>query len=275
MEAILLMSRSDFKDQLTDTITNGNKLFGKDIDYKNFLTFKDEYSLWDDYNFHFLNNAFEGHYNHIAKDYKSITHNALSYKRHNRPDEVTIEKELLKKKLSYLNFLLANCHSFINIDEKKMIDTNNQTTDKSKVFIVHGHDELAKITVESFIKDLGFEPIILHKQASSGKTIIEKIEAYTDVGFGIILYTPCDIGSKNLKPFELKPRARQNVVFEHGYLIGKIGRGNVCAIVKDDVEIQNDISGIVYVQMIGQWKIDLAKELKSSGYNVDMNNVIK
>jgi predicted nucleotide-binding protein len=51
-------------------------------------------------------------------------------------------------------------------------------------------------------------------------------------------------------------RARQNVVFEHGYLIGKLGRSRFAAIVKNDVEIPNDISGIVYIAMDdkGNWK---------------------
>jgi predicted nucleotide-binding protein len=112
--------------------------------------------------------------------------------------------------------------------------------------------------------------------ASSGKTIIEKIEEYTNVKFGIVLYTPCDIGAKNDKKPLLKPRARQNVVFEHGFLIGKLGRSNVSAIVKESVEIPNDISGVVYTSMDtqGGWKISIARELKKSGYLVDMNKVV-
>lgn len=148
--------------------------------------------------------------------------------------------------------------------------------DKKKVFVVHGHDDLAKLEVSSFIKDLGFEPIILHEQASGGATIIEKIENYSNVGFGVVLYTPCDVGAKNEKNYKVSPRARQNVVFEHGYLIGKLKRGNVCALVKGEVETPNDISGVVYVNHDdhGAWKIALAKELRKSGYNVDMNNVV-
>jgi len=77
-----------------------------------------------------------------------------------------------------------------------------------------------------------------------------------------------------MEKLDLKPRARQNVVFEHGYMIGKIGRENVCAIVKDNVETPNDISGVVYIAFNGEWKIDLAKELRNSGYKVDMNKVV-
>ena len=58
--------------------------------------------------------------------------------------------------------------------------------DKRKVFIVHGHDVEAKLEVARFIEKLNLEPIILHEQANDGLTIIEKIEKYSDVGFGIV-----------------------------------------------------------------------------------------
>ncbi len=146
--------------------------------------------------------------------------------------------------------------------------------DLSKVFIVHGHDELLKTEVARFIEQLNLEAIILHEQASSGKTIIEKIEEYSNVGFGIVLYSPCDIGAINKQDYDLKPRARQNVVFEHGFLIGKIGRKNVCALVKGDIEKPNDISGVVYISVENEWRLTLAKELRNSGYVIDMNEVV-
>ena len=155
------------------------------------------------------------------------------------------------------------------------VTIEDNSLDKSKVFIVHGHDEAAKESVARFIENMGYRPIILHEQASSGKTIIEKIESYTNVGFGIILYTPCDVGGKKVTKPVLKDRARQNVVFEHGYLIAKLGRPKVCALVKGDVETPNDISGVVYIALDehGAWKMKLANEMKSSGYEIDMNKV--
>ena len=158
----------------------------------------------------------------------------------------------------------------------KQEDVNAIEMDNTKVFIVHGHDNLAKTETARFIEQMGFQPVVLHEQASSGKTIIEKIEKYSNVGFGIVLYTPCDIGGKSGDNPELNPRARQNVVFEHGYLIGKLGRRNVCGLVKNIVETPNDISGVVYIPMDehGAWKLALAKELRGSGYDVDMNKVI-
>lgn len=162
-----------------------------------------------------------------------------------------------------------------NIIPQKKSLKKNTINDFSKVFIVHGHDELAKIEVARFIEKLGFEAIILSEQANEGKTIIEKIEEYSDVDFGIVLYTPCDVGSEK-DTNDFKPRARQNVVFEHGYLIGKLGREKVHALKKDNVETPNDISGIVYTEMDSgkAWQIAIAKEMKKVGYDIDFNKIM-
>ncbi|MCC6200293.1 MAG: nucleotide-binding protein [Moraxellaceae bacterium] len=146
---------------------------------------------------------------------------------------------------------------------------------KRKVFIVHGRDNEAKQEVSRFIEKIGLEAIILHEQASSGMTIIEKIEHYSnDADFALVLYTPCDQGrgfhESNFPP---KDRARQNVVFEHGYFMAKLGRENVCALVKSEIETPNDINGVVYVTLdqFGAWKNQVAKELRACGYMI--NNI--
>ncbi|HCG7131576.1 TIR domain-containing protein [Vibrio parahaemolyticus] len=147
-----------------------------------------------------------------------------------------------------------------------------QPKKKNKVFIVHGRDNEAKQEIARHIESLGLEAIILHEQASSGMTIIEKIEHYSgEADFALVLYTACDKGrgvhENNVPP---KLRARQNVVFEHGYLMAKLGRRNVTALVKGDIETPNDISGVVYVGMdsYGAWKAEVVKELQACGYNV-------
>lgn len=161
----------------------------------------------------------------------------------------------------------------IRLEQNTIIDAP-KTHDQNKVFVVHGHDNEAKLEVARFIEKLGFEPIILHEQASGSKTIIEKIESYSNVGFGVVLYTDCDIGAKKSDSNKLNKRARQNVVFEHGFLIGKLSRSRVCALVKGNIETPSDISGIVYTSMDSvNWKIELAKEMKAAGYDVDLNKV--
>lgn len=159
--------------------------------------------------------------------------------------------------------------------QKTDVPTAAAGTGKPRVFIVHGHDDAAKQEVARTLERAGFAPIILHEQANSGKTIIEKIEAYTDVCFGVILYTPCDLGRANKEDAQEKPRARQNVVFEHGYLIAKLKRERVCALVKDGVEIPGDMSGVVYIPMDsnGGWKLQLAAEMRAVGLKFDLNTL--
>jgi predicted nucleotide-binding protein len=143
---------------------------------------------------------------------------------------------------------------------------------KRKVFIVHGRNNAAKQEVSRFIERQGIETIILHEQANAGMTIIEKIEHYSNYAdFALVLYTACDHGRGiHETRFPPKNRARQNVVFEHGYLMAKLGRENVCALVQGDIEVPNDISGVVYVALdpAGGWKLEVLKELKACGYVV-------
>lgn len=146
------------------------------------------------------------------------------------------------------------------------------TRNKRKVFIVHGRNNEVKQEVSRFIERHGIETIVLHEQASVGMTIIEKIEHYSnDADFALILYTACDHG-RGVHEIKILPknRARQNVVFEHGYLMAKLGRENVCALVQADIETPNDISGVVYVSLdpSGAWKLEVLKELKACGYKV-------
>jgi len=169
----------------------------------------------------------------------------------------------------------GNTKQTINISVTNYATTpqgNLPARNKRKVFIVHGRDNSAKQEVSRFVEKLGLEAIILHEQASAGMTIIEKIERYSnDADFALVLYTPCDLGKGNHEPDnKLSNRARQNVVFEHGYLMAKLGRENVCSLVKGNIETPNDISGVVYVPLdeLGAWKTEVAKELKACGYAI-------
>jgi len=144
------------------------------------------------------------------------------------------------------------------------------------IFIVHGHDEAAQHEVARFIQQLGLNPIILHEKPDRGKTLIEKVESHSDVGFAVVLLTPDDMGHPKDEPGKTKPRARQNVVFELGYFIGILGRAGVCALLKGDIEIPTDFAGVLYKPMdnAGVWKVQLAKEILHAGIDVDLKNAL-
>ena len=153
------------------------------------------------------------------------------------------------------------------------ISTIETKTINRKVFIVHRYGDLFKDAVARFIESIGLEPVILQEQADKGQTNIEKVEGFTDeASYAIVLYTPCDhegqIGCNNLHD-----RARLNVAFEHGLLIGKLGRSRVCLLVKGDVEKPSDTDGVLHIPANNEkeWKLSVAKELQAAGYEVDFN----
>jgi predicted nucleotide-binding protein len=161
-------------------------------------------------------------------------------------------------------------------ETKDVKNISEKTTKSNRIFIVHGRDNELKETTARFLEKLDLVPVILHEQTNKGKTIIEKFEEYSDVGFAIVLMTPDDIGHILDKKDDWKYRARQNVVFELGYFIGKLGRMNVAAIVKSDIEIPTDINGVVYIGVDNSdaWKLLLAKEIKAAGIEIDLNKLI-
>ncbi len=145
------------------------------------------------------------------------------------------------------------------------------------IFVVHGHDEAAKQSVARLLERLTLRALILHEQPNAGRTLIEKFEDYSDVRFAVIVLTPDDVGYPNGREAEAKSRARQNVIFELGFFIGKLGRKRVCAIYKEGVEIPSDYIGVLYIPMdaAGAWQLRLAKELKHAGIEVDPNKLLE
>jgi len=185
------------------------------------------------------------------------------------PQTVTILEGLLgrlKEKKEDLAFKVKN-----QVPSQKLPSGSTR-----RVFLVHGHDEGAKQTVARFLEHLDLQPIILHEQPSEGKTIIEKFEKNADVEFAVVLLTPDDLCSLKSHPKNMRPRARQNVILELGYFIGRLTRQRVCALCKNDIELPSDYHGVVYVSMDESegWKLQLAKEIKQSGLDIDMNRVI-
>lgn len=172
---------------------------------------------------------------------------------------------------------------------------NNNSVDLSNnknVFIVHGQNEKTKDQVEEYISSIGYNPIILHKQANLGKTLIEKVEHYGErSSFAIILFTGDDLSCKYFPPpFQsnqflnkkslnqsdqkmheyhnqilnsLKKRARQNVVFEFGYFIGLLGRERVIMLYENEVELPSDVEGFIHIKLDHNWKEELLKEIKA------------
>ena len=143
-----------------------------------------------------------------------------------------------------------------------------------EVFVVHGHDDGMKNTVARFLEKLELIPVILHERPDSGRTVIEKLLGESEAAaYAVVLLTPDDEGRLRGSGGLPRPRARQNVVFELGYLLGKLGRSRVKALYVEGVELPSDYEGVLYIPVDAgdAWKLQLCREMKQAGLDVDAN----
>jgi hypothetical protein len=123
-----------------------------------------------------------------------------------------------------------------------------------KTFIVHGHDNETKLAVKNYLQNRLHlpEPIVLHEQANLGRTLIEKFEDYSaGVDLVFVLLTPDDLLATSGTGEDEKRRARQNVILELGFFLGKLGRlsGRVFLLHKGLLELPSDLSGVIYLNI--------------------------
>lgn len=182
--------------------------------------------------------------------------------------------EVCRKDLLTAKGLLENILETLEEENESNKSSNDEVNIKKydKVFIVHGHDGELKQSVARIIEKQEIKAIILSEQANKGRTVIEKFEDYSDVSGAICLFTADDLG-KAKKDLVDNTRARQNVVLETGYFMGKLGRDHVVILADKGIEMPSDLLGVVYTDT-GSWNLDLLKELKAMGYTIDPNKLL-
>lgn len=188
-------------------------------------------------------------------------------------------RERFLEVLNYYKTVLKTASEILKDDTFRELASESAVAPLSasnRVFIVHGHDDKAKSELEVILGEMGLEPVVLHRQADSGKTLIEKFEHYSDVGFAFILLTPDEIAflateeTKSDDERKKEHRARPNVIFEFGFFVGRLGRERTCCIYKGPVTVPSDLSGLVYKQFensIEEVGYAIRKELIAAGYS--------
>jgi predicted nucleotide-binding protein len=144
-----------------------------------------------------------------------------------------------------------------------------------KVFLVHGHDEAAKNEVALFLRTIGLEPIILHLMPNGGRHLLTKFREESEgASFAVVLMTPDDEGGPVGGAHNRG--ARQNVVFELGFFIGRMASSIVAALLKGGVEKPSDFDGIAYINFGSGhgWKTELARELDHAKVPFDPRKVL-
>lgn len=272
----LTMPREEASHKIAERIKKGTELKGQSIsDHQMFTDVERAFWTWDEYNEEMLRRMFTSP--KIAEDYRRFFGVAALTRDKYLQEEIIALHGSIDDKVRRL----ASVHERLELiqlspgaGQAPPLSKASPSVASGKVFVVHGHDGAVREAVARFISQLGLIPVILHEQASQGRTIVEKLEHHGDVGYAVVLLTPDDVGGTS--PDHLQPRARQNVVFELGYFLGRLRRDRVCAIHQGELELPSDYTSVVYIPFDsgGGWRLSLAKELKAADFDVDMNKAL-
>jgi predicted nucleotide-binding protein len=137
-----------------------------------------------------------------------------------------------------------------------------------------------KQAVTNALTKLRLVPVVMCEEPSQGRKIVERFQEYSDVGFAVVLLSPDDsVYVKDEPPTKRKLRPRQEVVFELGFLLGKLGRSNVLVFQREcqNFEGPTDFEGMKVAAFDDRdsWKLALLRELTNCGYNVDVDRILK
>ncbi len=214
--------------QLRDRMVKGAAIQAARIEDRRSLDqVRNRFYTWDEYNRDLLKSLFTSP--ELADEY-SRTYGAVFAGQERLDDEVKEFRNDVADKLRHLDSVIERLSLYQPEAAKATSGSLPRSTSRA-VFLVHGRDDGLKETVARFLGQLDLKPVILHEQANRGETVIEKFEAHSDAHFAVVLLTPDDEGRLAGDPSAgLRPRARQNVVFEWGFFVGKLGRGKVCAL---------------------------------------------
>ena len=154
-----------------------------------------------------------------------------------------------------------------------------QESSSRDVFVIYGHDTVAKDQLEAMLRRWKLNPLLLDQLPSEGQTLIEKLEKHrSKAAFAVVLATPDDEGHKADHSEEKAFRARQNVVLELGMMLAILGRPKVAILLKNQQKMErpSDIQGLIYIPFKDEVKDAgplLAKEMSSQGLSIDVKDL--
>jgi predicted nucleotide-binding protein len=277
-QAKLQISRRDAEARFSERIEKGRLLRATRVQGSGELdSLKNDFYKWDSFNNEFLKRIFTR--GELAEEYSSWGGFALSAYEQSFAEKVEELYENIEEKVHRLDSIRERLELIPLSDEipDERSSSSSASVRSTRVFVVHGRDEVAKTSLEVFLHEIGLEPVVLHRQADEGQTIIEKFERHSDVGYAFILLTPDEIAfladEEALLDAERKMerRARPNVIFEFGYFVGKLGRARVCCLYTGGVALPSDVSGMIYKRFeknIEEVAFSVIKDLKAAGYEL-------
>lgn len=278
VRAELIIPREELKNKIQDRIQKGLELSQVNISsIQNYDDIKSKYYKWTEFNTELLKRSFTG--DEFVSEYNPPFFGMSGLYNESLSEKIIDLRDNIKGKIRRLESLMERLELIPLSPEIDILNEANipSPAKSKKIFIVHGRDEVAKTSLEVFLHEIGLNPVVLHRQADQGQTVIEKIEANSDVGFAFILLTPDEVAylsAEDVLPDAERNkefRARPNVMFEFGYFIGKLGRSKVCCLYTGNVSIPSDLNGFIYKKYnsnIDEVAYSIIKDLKATGYDI-------
>lgn len=276
----LAMSRDEAKTRLQERIEKGLDLKQRRVETREtFETLMNDYSKWNSFNSELLKRVFTT--DELAKEYDYWGVGVMSMYEPSLGEKIADAYKDIDKKIHRIDSIIERLELIplgASVQTHAPVQQSSPAQPRTKkVFVVHGRDEIAKTNLEVFLHEVGLEPVVLHRQADEGMTIIEKFEKHSEVGYAFILLTPDEVAylaSEESKPEGERTkefRSRPNVIFEFGYFVGKLGRSRVCCLYTGNVSLPSDVSGMIYKRYeksIEEVAYGVIKDLKASGYAI-------
>ena len=259
---------------LQEQIQKGTELLKRPMQSRDELgAVRRAFRNWEDYNKELLRRLFTT--DELSDEFGAAVRMVYSLGESSLPEDISEFQSDSRARLRRLESISARV-PLLAPDALEPAPSARAQTPPRRVFIVHGRDRGPREAIRNFLRVLDIEPVVLEEQPNQGRTLIEKFEANIDVSFAVVILTPDDIGAPKEGLDNARPRARQNVILELGYFIGLLGRRNVAPIKAGDLDVPSDVDGIAYIDFDrgGAWKLQLGKELKAAGIDVDLNRAV-
>ena len=267
----LVVSFQDAKTKLTKQIDEGQKFLDSYGSYAGcYEPFREQVNIWNDVNSTILKQIFSTP--DIHNELQAFRLGRIKFVRTGEPTErekiQTMEQEI-KRSLEKLKSIDTRLEHYVRSHPEPFVVTEGS----KDVFVVHGHDDEVREATARLISAIGLVPTVLGEQPNRSMTIIEKLEANASVHAAVVILTADDVGGK--KGEQLRPRARQNVVLELGFFMGRLGRNRVCALLDESIEQPSDYHGITYINLDpnNAWRTKLTRELEAMGFQVDYSKI--
>jgi predicted nucleotide-binding protein len=154
---------------------------------------------------------------------------------------------------------LPSRHTWDNIagtPEKAIEAIRQEISSLPRLMVVHGRSA-DRMVIERVLRNQGVtDPILLRERFRPGETIPERFEREAlQADAALVLFTPDDEAASLLSSdgepitkdgLHLRVRARQNVSLEYGWFWGRLGRDRVLLLLKGELELPSDLTGLTY-----------------------------